>query len=229
MCGFSPLYKMNITRIPGNFVYDSVRNIITDPKNGIEYAWVPGGSMVIGMSDEEDRAAAAISLQQRYSIEDLRPAELRTFPDLLVSILPVQATKGLPQLVSIEDAEASVKVLGGRLPTTDEWEWFCRGGSTSLFWWGDHLGHERNFPALLGVGEDVCNYASNGYGLKSLFWGEWTSSEHPEPPARWIRGGGSYFWPWQDDEWVWCMSCMRFSSSLHIDGNCAFRVVIDLK
>ena len=43
-----------------------------------------------------------------------------------------------------------------------------------------------------------------------------------------IKGGGAYFWPWQSDEWIWCMSAMRMSSDGLIDGECGFRLVYDL-
>lgn len=43
-----------------------------------------------------------------------------------------------------------------------------------------------------------------------------------------IRGGGSFFWPWKDNEWVWCMSAMRMPSRDLYDGTCGFRLVYDI-
>jgi len=43
-----------------------------------------------------------------------------------------------------------------------------------------------------------------------------------------VRGGGSQFWPWQDEEWIWCASAMRMPSSGLFDGRCGFRLAHDL-
>jgi hypothetical protein len=76
--------------------------------------------------------------------------------------------------------------------------------------------------------------AANGFGLRSLFFGEWCRdrwrpSHEPSSPENldeWVvRGGAARFWPWQDEEWVGAMSAMRMPSSRTGGAPCAFRVV----
>lgn len=71
--------------------------------------------------------------------------------------------------------------------------------------------------------------------MYGIYTGEWCSDyykkNHCSENAQGfvIKGGGAYFWPWQADEWIWCMSAMRMSSEGLIDGECGFRLVYDLK
>ncbi len=77
----------------------------------------------------------------------------------------------------------------------------------------------------------------NGFDLEDLFGGEWCAdpfyvSYEPgaaiEEGSFVVRGGGSQFWPWQGEEWIWCASAMRMPSSGLFDGHCGFRLARDL-
>lgn len=78
--------------------------------------------------------------------------------------------------------------------------------------------------------------ARNDFGIYGLFFGEWCDNIYrdsynkgstPQENVYVIRGGGAYLWPWQDEEWVMCMSAMRApSTDLDDDQRSAARAVI---
>src|SRR6185503_13111701 len=77
----------------------------------------------------------------------------------------------------------------------------------------------------------------NPFGLRGIFTGEWCADEYQAslaPTSRSVKGsyvvrsGGAVFWPWQDEEWVWCMSAMRMASKYLINGTSGLRLVHDL-
>jgi formylglycine-generating enzyme required for sulfatase activity len=83
------------------------------------------------------------------------------------------------------------------------------------------------------------NGKANAFGLHGLFVGEWcldffamsyepNASLAADGSARVVRGGGAFFWPWQDQEWVWCMSAMRCPSTDLPEGKSGFRLIRNL-
>ena len=63
----------------------------------------------------------------------------------------------------------------------------------------------------------VINHGMETYEDNSefgIYTGDWCSDYYKtsdcelEDKEYVIRGGGAYFWPWQADEWIWCMSAM---------------------
>jgi hypothetical protein len=104
----------------------------------------------------------------------------------------------------------------------------------------DRLLEEEEFAGWLTFDFSKGPGKTNGFGLYGLFVGEWCAdlftSSYTFPAAsesasgpRVVRGGGAFFWPWQDQEWVWCMSAMRSSSTDLPDGKCGFRFVRNIR
>ena len=134
-----------------------------------------------------------------------------------------------------ESVDSLCKQIDLRLPTEVEWEYFARAGSMDLFSFGKQLPNDDELEKWLSFDfNDLNCINSNNFGLYGIYTGEWCSdyykknSHATKTEGFVIKGGGAYFWPWQADEWIWCMSAMRMSSNGLIDGECGFRLVYDL-
>ncbi|MCY0855644.1 SUMF1/EgtB/PvdO family nonheme iron enzyme [Cupriavidus sp. D39] len=156
--------------------------------------------------------------------------------------------------VSWDDAQQYVawlsKVSGKhyRLPTEAEWEYAARGGTSTLYWWGDQMrkgtanckdcGEPWNADAPANVG----SFAANGYGLHDMngsVW-EWVADcwhisyknapadgrawDEPGCSVRVIRGGS-----WHEGaSYMLSSTRFKYSASVRQSQN-GFRVLRDLK
>lgn len=219
--------------------------------SGVMFRYVFGDTYWMGLSAAEYAAAQAICCPPPLSVSEMQPVhEVQVAPcfvaespltnqvasDLLVGYR-YDAAPSYPAFLTREDAERVAQCMGGSLPTEAQWEYLCRAGSSSLFCFGDAIPPEPELARWLAwdLADPLCN--RNAFGLSGLFFGEWCEDAYLDSYADTakpvvngfvIRGGGAYFWPWQDEEWVWCMSAMRMPSTDLIDGTAAARVVIDL-
>lgn len=140
--------------------------------------------------------------------------------------------------VSLLDALAYCRWVGGRLPTEVEWEYAARGGLEQCHYpWGDEF-EPGGWPAMNvwrgrfpdqphgGVGTvPVDAYAPNGYGLYNAtgnVW-EWTASAFGPGDPRPVLRGGSYL--------CHASYCARYRTSARIGnteetstGHSGFRV-----
>ena len=213
--------------------------------SGQLFRYIPGGQFQMGFSEHEELAAHAIFTPIPANPGEMRPVHVVRVSPFLLGERPIlnreidiesNEYSESAAFVSHTEATTFAKQFGMTLPSEVQWEYACRAGSKTLFTWGDELPSEDELAGWLKF--DFANdYGrSNAFGLYGLFVGEWTSdpwtnsydsSEIHDPNVIAIRGGGAYFWPWQDQEWVWCMSAMRAPSTDLPENKCGFRLVRD--
>jgi formylglycine-generating enzyme len=215
--------------------------------SGISFQFVPGGTYLMGLSAAEERTARALSPVLHANLSEMRPVRQRVVAPLLVSVTPVLNKQRVnyagdyrnhPAFFARGEAEEFAIALGCRLPREFEWEYLSRGGTQTLFPFGDRLPSEDELESWLSSDfGSLEGLRSNGFGLYGLFNPDWCQEKFTvtlddgaaELDGSYaIRAGGAYFWPWQDEEWVWCMSAMRSPSSGLEDGEACVRLVRDV-
>lgn len=83
-------------------------------------------------------------------------------------------------------ARAYASWAGRRLPTEAEWEYACRAGSRTSYWWGDTFFRSRVTADPQPAGPKTDTGRQNPWGLVDMLgnvW-EWTSSSYREYPYR---------------------------------------------
>ena len=225
------------SRLPGDWEAGSDRfGVRAGPTaGGPRFRLLPGGVYRIGLSDEELAAAVAIAPQPNLTVTEMTPAREVKLDPVLMADLPItqavasQFIVGLdtghpdhPAMLCRDEALAIAGDLGWRLPSEAEWEACCRGGSSTLFPWGSTLPEAAVLERWMAWSLPEENIERNALGFGGLCFGEWCSDEFRvshdpdaaiEPGAYVIKGGAAQFWPWQDQEWVWCACAMRMPST----------------
>ena len=206
-------------------------------KERMELVRVPAGSVEIGDPDSEDRRVFELSkpfYMGACQVTEAQYAEVmgENPSRFLGPNLPVQC-------VSWGDAEEFCRRLSERdgvryrLPTDEEWEYACRAGSTTRFWWGDEARDDTAWwgPHMGGRPSRVGLKLANRLGLFDMAGNvrEWTRCR-PDPDSQGsmrrgycLRGG-----PYHEGDW-------SLASHVRIDypdryeecNQCGFRVVVD--
>lgn len=231
---------------------DKKEVIITYIPYNLEFVYVPSGSLMRGLSEKEYQQALKICSEKPFDETEMRPVTEIAISNFLVTRTPIlngfiskyidvsyyPSEKMYASYVTKEMADLLCSKLSLRLPTESEWEYFTRSGSTDLFTFGNELPEDSELEKWLSFDfSDLNKLKCNNFGIYGLFSGEWSNSRYQrnynidemKGEEFSIRGGGAYFWPWQDNEWIWCMSAMRMPSSDLLDGKCGFRLVFELK
>ena len=220
--------------------------LFTHQPSGLGFRYIPGGVFSMGLSDQEETAARNLCDPIPANLPEMRPVhELRMMPFLMAERPVLMKNVGddttcsssqSAAYLSYDEAIACCDRLGATLPSEAQWEYACRAGSNTLFTWGNDLPDGNELAGWMKFDFAGGNGNANASGLHGLFVGEWCSdtftssyeADHSGTDAKVIRGGGALFWPWQDREWVWCMSAMRMPSTDLIDNQCGCRPVRNL-
>ena len=121
---------------------------------------------------------------------------------------------------------------------SEEWEYACRGGRHSLFCFGNSLPAESKLEKWLSWDlSSLIELNHNDFGLYGLFFGEWCSNDFTfnlglgsgtVSGSKAVRGGGALFFPWQDEEWVYCLSAFRMPSKDLLENKATFRLKMEI-
>lgn len=202
---------------------------------------VRGGRYVEGFSEAERAEMMALSPHPPVSLDEFREPTDRKVGTLWVSDTPVSEAHALragvdarsgngddlAAMLTRSEALAVADSLGARLLTETEWEFVHRAGRQSLFCVADLLRDDATTSSYMSWDCRRSDRPTNGFGLSVLYTPEWTSDVWSNGGGEAVcRSGGAYFWPWQDEEWVWCMSAMRYPEGALPDGRAAARLVL---
>lgn len=215
----------------------------------LAFRLLPAHTAALGLSPANLAAVQALSDEPQISVEEMTPlCEVDVGP-LLIAELPLTVAQArdlidapgaheqatFPAYLDEAQAQAALRALGASLPREAEWEAAAKAGADPLFPFGERLPAESALEPWMRYDLAAADIARNAFGIGGLFFAEWcadafTTSHAPGaetlPGTRTIKGGGAYFWPWQDEEWVWCLSSMRMPSSDLDQGVAVCRPVI---
>ncbi len=120
--------------------------------------------------------------------------------------------------VSWNDARNYVKWLSGktgqkyRLLSEAEWEYTCRAGTTTRYWWGDTISKEQeNYYGSLGKTVSIDSYPPNPWGLHQVHSNVWTWCEDvshnnyngaPDDGSAWTDGGNQAVHVVRGGSWI---------------------------
>lgn len=216
----------------------------------IAFRLVPAHTVPVGLSNDNLAVIHRISEEPPISVEEMTPLIRVDVAAFLIAELPLPVAaarvlvgKGqderaeFPAYLDDMSALAALRRLGATLPSEAQWECAAKAGADPLFPFGDTLLDESRLEPWMryDLGDSIS--ARNAFGIGGLFFAEWCGDEFTMSHAataerladtRTIKGGGAYFWPWQDKEWVWCLSSMRMPASDLDAGVAVCRPVIAL-
>ena len=163
--------------------------------------WIPPGSFLMGSPEREydrhhDEQLHRVNLTNGFWLAETTCTQGLWKP--VMGTNPSEFTDSLEnpvEQVSWDDCDQFLKTLKKavpglpiRMPTQAEWEYACRAGSQSVFWWGDELS------------TDLANYAEN-YPYHNGAKGEFRGSTHP---VKSFQRNPNGLYQMHGNVWEWC-------------------------
>jgi formylglycine-generating enzyme required for sulfatase activity len=222
----------------------------------MHFIYIPGGKFNMGLSEKEESAAREICDPPPMIIAEMRPVTEVTIESFLVAEAPFLNGHAMtmwpyvsnslvdirrpchPYWCEFETAQNLAAALNTQLPHEDQWEYFCRANTNTLFCFGDTIPDEPELQKWFDSNFcDMSAVKKNNFGVSGLFFEEWSADlfRYDYSPnaktathTRVLRGGAADFWPWKGEEWIWCASAMRMPSTYLVCDEAVFRLVINL-
>lgn len=217
---------------------------------GLTFMFVPGGRHYTGFDTSEIQLLSQIKHMDESFLSQLpRRVEVDVPPffmmrdPLTVDKLPATITPPANEegehgaaFLSVESVRDVCRLHALRLPTAAEWEFAVRGGQSSLYPFGNELPSASALQTWMALSfpEDG-DAARTLLGFRGVFVGEWCVDDAggatPGTAGNGnrgytIKGGAARFWPWQAEEWIFCLSGFRMSPDGLIDGTAGMRLAV---
>ena len=215
----------------------SFRDKLKDGSLGPEMVWIPAGTFQMGSKDGKDSEKPVHSVTVKsfaMGKYEVTFAEYDQFCEATGRSKPNDRGWGRDKrpviYVSWEDAKAYTKWLSEQtgkdyqLPSESQWEYACRAGTTTKYWWGN--GSKQNDANCDGCGSQwdnkqtapVGSFKPNPFGLHDVSGNVWEWLEDvwhdnyegaPSDGSAWVSGDGNMrlihggAWNYSDN-WLRC-------------------------
>ena len=160
--------------------------------------WIPPGVFVMGSPEDEperrdDETQHLVTLTHGYWLGETscpqalwRAVKGENPSDREGDNLPVERVFWDECQRFIERLGKQLPVLKPRLPTEAQWEYACRAGTKTAYWWGEEM--DKTYANNGGKTEVEANYPANAFGLRSMSGNvyEWCADwfgDYPREPV----------------------------------------------